>query len=109
MNIMLDIQMHCKQRTIADVIKMWMNIIQLNEEAAKTAAIDHTTCPGYPLSYLTGKLLIEDLLQKVKEKMGSQFSLKFFHDTILQCGDLPFFLLKEYFDEKLKNLSLIVD
>lgn len=105
MIIMLDIQMHCKQRTIADATKMWMNIIQLNEEAAKTVAIDNTTCPAYPLSYLSGKLLIEDLLQDVKEKMGSQFSLKFFHDTILQCGDLPYFLLKEYFDEKLKNLD----
>jgi uncharacterized protein (DUF885 family) len=108
MKIILDIQMHCKQRTIADATKMWMNIIQLNEEAANTIARDYTTCPAYPLSYLIGKLLIEDLLKDVKEKMGSQFSLKFFHDTILQCGDLPYFLLKEYFDEKLKNLSLIV-
>jgi uncharacterized protein (DUF885 family) len=107
MKIMLDIQMQCKQRTIADAIKMWMNIIQLNMKAAKTVAIDSTTCPGYPLSYLIGKLLIEELLQNVKEKMGNQFSLKFFHDTILQCGDLPYFLLKEYFDEKIKNFSLI--
>jgi uncharacterized protein (DUF885 family) len=50
------------------------------------------------MSYLVGKLLIEDLQREVKEKMRNNFSLKFFHDIILKCGDLPYFLLKEYFD-----------
>ena len=104
MNIILDIQLHCKQRSIADASKMLMNVLAVGETAAKIAILGDTFTPLYPLSYLVGKLLIEDLRQEVEEKMGSKFSLKFFHDTILRSGDLPYYLLKEYFEEKIKHL-----
>ncbi|MFX1501426.1 MAG: DUF885 family protein [Promethearchaeota archaeon] len=104
MNILLDIQLHCKQRTLEDASKTMMNILSYEESAAKGVALEFTLTPVYPLSYLTGKLLIDDLRKELEEKMGDKFNLKFFHDTILRCGDLPYFLLKEYFDEKIKNL-----
>ena len=81
-----------------------MNILSYGERAAKDIVLDYTRTPGYPLSYLTGKLLFDDLRKEVEEKMGEKFNLKFFHDTILKSGDLPYFLLKEYFEEKMKNL-----
>jgi uncharacterized protein (DUF885 family) len=104
MSILLDIQLHCKQRTLEDASKTLMNILSFEESVAKGAALEFTLTPGYPSSYLTGKLLIDDLRQEVEEKMGDKFSLKFFHDSILESGDLPYFLLKEYFEEKIKNL-----
>ena len=103
MTIILDIQMHCKQRTVAEAIKMLIDILQSEEIVAKAQILGNTLTPVYPLSYLVGKLLIEDLRLEVEEKMGSKFSLKFFHDTILRSGDLPYYLLKEYFEEKIKN------
>ena len=104
MRVILDIQLHCKQRTIEDAIKMLMNVLAMDETIAKAEILRYTSTPGYNISYLIGKLLIEDLRREVEEKMGDKFSLKFFHDTILRCGDLPYFLLKEYFEEKIKNL-----
>lgn len=104
MRIILDIQLHCKQRTIEDAIKMLMNVLAMDETTAKTEILRYTSNPGYNLSYLIGKLLIEDLRLEVEEKMGDKFNLMFFHDTILRCGDLPYFLLREYFGEKIKNL-----
>ncbi len=106
MNMILDIQLHCKHRSIADACKMLMNVLATGEAAAKAQIIGYTLTPTYPLSYLVGKLLIEDLRWEVEEKMGSKFSLKFFHDTILRSGNLPYYLLKEYFEEKLKNLKV---
>ncbi|MFX0001716.1 MAG: DUF885 domain-containing protein [Candidatus Hermodarchaeota archaeon] len=107
MNILLDIQLHCKQRTLEDASKTLMDILSYEESAAKGLILEYTLTPSYPLSYLTGKLLIDDLRKEVEEKMGDNFSLKFFHDTILRSGDLPYFLLKEYFEEKIKNLPKI--
>ncbi|NVM37909.1 MAG: DUF885 domain-containing protein, partial [Candidatus Lokiarchaeota archaeon] len=104
MNLILDIQLHCRQRSISDAIKTKMNILSLREVAARGTVVEITRAPGYPLSYLVGKLLINDLRQEVEEKMGDNFNLKFFHDTILRSGDLPYYLLKEYFEEKIKNL-----
>ena len=102
--LILDIQLHCGQRTIEDAINMLMNILAMDETAAKAEVLRYTSNPGYNISYLIGKLLIEDLHREVEEKMGNKFSLKFFHDTILRSGDLPYYLLKEYFEEKIKNL-----
>jgi len=103
-NLLLDIQLHCKQRSMIDASHMFMNLLAMEENAAKAVILDFTLIPGFELSYLVGKLLIEDLRQEVEEKMGNKFSLKFFHDTILRSGDLPYFLLKEYFEDKIKNL-----
>ena len=104
MKIMLDIHLHCKQRSITDASKMLMNVLAMEETIAKAMISDYTLSPAYPLSYLVGKLIIDDLRREVEEKMGSKFSLKFFHDTILKSGDLPYYFLKEYFEEKIKSL-----
>ncbi|MFX1254040.1 MAG: DUF885 domain-containing protein [Promethearchaeota archaeon] len=102
--IIVDIELHCKQRSIEDAIKMLVEEAQMEEGAAKAEVLRYTSNPGYQLSYLIGKLLIDDLQREVKEQMGEKFSLKFFHDTILKSGGMPYFLLKEYFEEKIKNL-----
>jgi hypothetical protein len=101
--VTLDIQMHCKQRAIEDAIKLIVNVLGLDETNAKKEVLRYTYNPGYNLSYLIGKLLIQDLKKEVEDKMGNKFSLKFFHDTILRSGDLPYFLLKEYFEEKIRE------
>jgi uncharacterized protein (DUF885 family) len=101
--IILDIQLHCKQRTITEATELLMNVLQVSESAAKAQILGYTSTPSYPLSYLIGKLLIEDLLKDLREKMGNDFSLKFFHDSLLRSGDLPYCLLKKYLEEKIKN------
>jgi uncharacterized protein (DUF885 family) len=103
MRVILDIQLHCKRRKINDAVKMYMNILAMDESSAKAEILRYTSTPGYNLSYLIGKLLIQDLKKEVEEKMGDNFSLKFFHNTILRSGDLPYYLLKEYFDEIINN------
>jgi uncharacterized protein (DUF885 family) len=100
--VVLDIQMHCKQLTKDDAIKILANHLR-NEGYAKAEIVRYTSTPGFQLSYLIGKLLIEDLRREVEEKMGNKFSLKFFHDKILRSGNLPYCLLKEYFNKIIKN------
>ena len=75
----------------------------MDEPSATTAVTRYTFSPGYQLSYLIGKLLIDDLRKEVKQKMGDQFTLKFFHDTILQSANLPFYILKELFNRKIER------
>lgn len=98
----LDIQLHCKQRTIQEAIQMLMNTLQMGEKEAKVEVLRYTSTPTYQLSYLIGKLLIEDIRTELEKTMGNKFNLKLFHDIILNSGDLPYFLLKEYIEEKMK-------
>ena len=99
-----DKELNSQYREIADeAIKMLIDEGQSEENVAKAEILRYTSSPSYQLSYLVGKLLIQELRGELEEKMGQKFSLKFFHDTILRSGDLPYFLLKEYFEETIKN------
>lgn len=51
--------------------------------------------PTVALSYLTGKLIILDMLDKARQKEGKSFSLKNFHDRILAEGTIPPILIAE--------------
>lgn len=98
--IIVDIELHSKQRTIDEAIKLLVEKAKIDEQTAKAEVRRYTMAPGYQLSYLIGKLLIESLHQKVKETQGENFKLKEFHDTILKSGDLPYYLLKELFEDQ---------
>ena len=103
--IIVDIELHCKQRTVEEAIKMLMKEATMDETSAKAEVTRYTFSPGYQLSYLIGKLLIDDLRKEVKEKMGDKFTLKFFHDTILQSANMPYFFLKQLFNREIENMT----
>lgn len=50
--------------------------------------------PGQALSYKIGELTIQELREKAKSVLGSQFDIKTFHDRLLQSGALPLYILK---------------
>ncbi|MHA2237411.1 MAG: DUF885 domain-containing protein [Candidatus Hodarchaeales archaeon] len=103
--IIVDIELHCKQRTVREAITMLMEEAAMDETSATAEVTRYTFNPGYQLSYLVGKLLIDDLRKEVKEKMGDLFTLKFFHDTILQSANLPFYILKELFYRRIASIK----
>jgi uncharacterized protein (DUF885 family) len=103
--IIVDIELHCKQRTVREAITMLMEEAAMDETSATAEVTRYTFNPGYQLSYLIGKLLIDDLRKEVKEKMGDLFTLKFFHDTILQSANLPFYILKELFYRRIASMN----
>ncbi|MFX0094041.1 MAG: DUF885 domain-containing protein [Candidatus Hodarchaeota archaeon] len=102
--IIVDVELHCKQRTMEEAIKMLMDEAQMDQQSATAEVTRYTAAPGYQLSYLIGKLLIDDLRQDVEKQIGDKFSLKFFHDTILQGGSMPYYLLKKFFENKIQSL-----
>lgn len=96
--IIVDVELHCKQRTVEDAIQLLVDRAKTDVQTATAEVRRYTTAPGYQLSYLIGKLLIQNLRQEVETEHGDQFNLKEFHDTIIKSGDLPYYLLKELFD-----------
>lgn len=56
--------------------------------------------PTIALTYLTGKLIILDMLKKARLKEGNSFSLKKFHDKLLSEGTIPPALIAEKYGYK---------
>jgi len=49
----------------------------------------YTATPTQPLSYLVGKLLLLELREEAKRRMGAGFNLYDFHSAVLASGSIP--------------------
>lgn len=50
--------------------------------------------PGQAVSYKIGELKIRELRELAEQRLGDQFDLREFHDTVLANGSIPLFVLE---------------
>ncbi|BDW82447.1 hypothetical protein MACH24_18850 [Erythrobacter sp. Dej080120_24] len=58
----------------------------------------YMTWPGQALAYKVGELKIRELRTRAEEALGANFSLRDFHDTVLENGAIPLSVLEEHVD-----------
>ncbi|MED5354349.1 MAG: DUF885 family protein, partial [Bacteroidota bacterium] len=51
--------------------------------------------PGQALSYKIGELKIRELRKKAKERLGSKFDIREFHEVILEQGTVTLSILEQ--------------
>jgi uncharacterized protein (DUF885 family) len=103
--IIVDVRMSRGEMTFEEAVNMLMKETGASKEIAVTEVRRYTITPGVPLSYLLGKHLILQLRDEIKEKMGSKYTDRFFHDTITAYGDFPISMIKTAFDLKISKLD----
>ena len=59
----------------------------------------YITTPGQALAYKTGQLEILKMRQQAKDKLGTNFDIKGFHDTVLGAGAVSLPVLQGRVDE----------
>jgi uncharacterized protein (DUF885 family) len=72
-----------------EAIKMLVEKVKLAPNQAEAEVKRYTMSPTQPMSYLVGKLLILEMMEKAKKLWGKDFSLKRFHDAFLSQGTIP--------------------
>ena len=87
--IILDVKLQRGDITVSEAIDFLVE--QTGFERPNAAAEVHwyTYRPTYPMSYLLGKVLLLRLRDDEKQRLGSDFSLGAFHDSLLREGSLP--------------------
>ncbi len=87
--IILDVKLQRGEMSVGEAIDFLVE--QTGFERPNAAAEVHwyTYRPTYPMSYLLGKVLLLRLREDEKRRLGDQFSLRSFHDTMLREGSLP--------------------
>jgi len=90
----VSIKMHTLGMSVDDATKFFQENCYMEEKPARAEAMRGTFDIGY-LNYALGKLQILKLRNDYQIQEGDKFSLKKFHDELLNHGMLPIRLLRE--------------
>jgi len=87
--IIIDIKLQRGQITVPEAVDFLVEQTGFERPNATSEVNWYTYRPTYPLSYLLGKVLLLRLREDEKARLGSAFSLRDFHDSLLREGSLP--------------------
>jgi uncharacterized protein (DUF885 family) len=87
--IILDVRMHRGEVSIDEAAAFLIEHTGFERPNALAEARRYTYTPTYNLSYLLGKVLLLGLRDEERRRLGAAFSLRGFHDALLNGGSLP--------------------
>jgi uncharacterized protein (DUF885 family) len=90
----VSVKMHCQGMTMDEGTRFFMDNWYQGEKPSAQESLRGTFDPGY-LFYTVGKLQILKLRNDYQKQEGTNFSLKKFHDLVLDNGMPPIRLLRE--------------
>jgi uncharacterized protein (DUF885 family) len=87
--VIIDVGLHTGEMSFEDAVDMLVRTAYIDEACAAAEVRRYAMSPTQPMTYVVGKLMFLDLRDYLKNKMGSAFSLKDFHDRLLSFGSIP--------------------
>jgi uncharacterized protein (DUF885 family) len=87
--IILDVRMHRGELSVDEATAFLIEHTAFEHANAQAEVFRYTYTPTYQLSYLLGKVLLLQLRGDQQKRLGGKFSLKKFHDTLLNNGSMP--------------------
>ncbi|MBD0333086.1 MAG: DUF885 domain-containing protein [Chitinophagaceae bacterium] len=97
--LVVDVALHTGKMTREEAIKYMLDHEALPEQAVTLEIERYMAYPGTALSYKTGELKIKELRDKYQRQLGAKFSLRNFHDALLEGGSMPLDVFEKYMDE----------
>lgn len=97
--LVVDTGLHTKGWTREQAIKYSMENEAEPEESIIAEIERYMAIPGQALSYKIGQLKILELRAKAEKKLGNKFSIKEFHNQVLDAGCLPLTVLEDKIDK----------
>ncbi|UCE81197.1 MAG: DUF885 domain-containing protein [Methanobacteriota archaeon] len=96
-----DVKLHSGMATIEEMADLLAKESNTVISAAREDVIGFSRAPAYPLSYLIGKHLVNELRSRLMNTLGQEFDKKKFHDRLAENGNLPFNIAKRVIWEDL--------
>jgi uncharacterized protein (DUF885 family) len=87
--IILDVRLHRGELTVEEATDFLVEQTGFERPNARAEVNWYTYRPSYPMSYLLGRTLLLQLRADEQARHGDAFSLRRFHDTLLENGSLP--------------------
>jgi uncharacterized protein (DUF885 family) len=98
LRLVVDTGLHTGQFTREQAIQYMLDNEAISEQGATAEVERYMALPGSALAYKTGQLKISELRARYEKQLGSKFSLRAFHDEILDGGNMPLAVLEKQLD-----------
>jgi uncharacterized protein (DUF885 family) len=96
--LVLDTGLHVKRWSRSQAIHWLIENNGLPDDAARGEVDRYCVWPGQACGYAIGLLELQRLRARASSVLGTDFSLRAFHETILQAGPVPLTVLKTAVD-----------
>lgn len=93
--VIYDVGMHSGKISYEDAIKLMTDKVGFLRWAAQLEVDASSASPGYFIGYFTGMMLILEMRDAYKEKMGDAYNIRDFHEKLLKIGNMPPALMRE--------------
>ncbi|MHA3789058.1 DUF885 domain-containing protein [Flavobacterium hauense] len=103
LRLVIDTGLHTKGWTREQAIKYSIENEAEPEESIIAEIERYMAIPGQALSYKIGQLKIRELRSKAEKELGAKFSIKEFHNQVLDAGCLPLKVLEGKIDKWIKS------
>jgi uncharacterized protein (DUF885 family) len=96
--LVVDTGVHSKHWTRQQMVDFFHEHSAIDETNIQAEVDRYIAWPGQALGYKMGQLKILELRQRAQTALGPKFSLKAFHDVVLDSGALPMDVLEQQVD-----------
>lgn len=93
--VIIDVGLHSGEMTFDDAARMLVDTAKLEYLNALAEVRRYAASPTQPMTYVIGKLLLEEIRDKMKQRLGAAFDLKDFHNRLLDYAAIPPALIAE--------------
>ncbi|MDA4117065.1 MAG: DUF885 domain-containing protein [Thaumarchaeota archaeon] len=90
-----DVGLHTGSMSFDDAVKLLVDKLKMNPTAAESEVNRQLVEPGNLPKYLYGRNTIIEIREEAREKLGSKFDQKWFHDLLTQAGEISLPGLRE--------------
>ena len=87
--VILDTSIHAFGMSHAEAVDFLVQRVGLSRPTAVASVNAYTQQPTYFSTYLLGMLEIVRLRDACRARLGTQFTLREFHERLLRCGNIP--------------------
>lgn len=87
--VIIDVGLHTGGMTLADAVRLLVYKAQIEDDNAVAEVKRYAMSPTQPMSYMVGEKLLLETRDRAKQRLGSAFDLRSFHDELLTYGSIP--------------------
>lgn len=93
--VILDVSLHTRGLAVGEAVDFLVERIHLQRPQAEASVNAYTRHPTYFMSYLVGMREIQRVREAARARWGNGFTLRRFHEGVLEAGNIPVGLLHD--------------